>query len=75
MFLGKKKAIEIPKDTFVKYEIKTYFLKLKTTIILHRTHQREIIKYPAVNITLLKKDEKQNIYNSLNKCIRKYESN
>ena len=71
MFLGKKKAIEIPKDTFVKYELKTSFMKIKKKLILYRVHQNEIIKYPSVNITLLKKDEKQNLYNSLNKCRKK----
>lgn len=71
IFQNHKKAIEIPKETFVTYEVKTSFLKIKTQLILFRKHQKEIIKYPALNITLLSKDEKQNVYNSLNKFRRR----
>ena len=71
MFQGTKKAIEIPKDLFIKYDIKMSFFKIKTQLILYQKHQKEIIKYPPLNITLLNKDEKQNIFNSLNKFKKK----
>ena len=71
MFQGVKKAIEIPKETFVRYEVKTSFFGTKSLLILYRVHQKEIIKYPPLNITLLKKGEKLNIYSSLNKFKKK----
>ncbi len=68
IFQNLKKAIEIPKTTFAKYEIKKS--GLKTHLILFQKHKNKTIKYPPLNITLLSKNEKKSIYHSLNKCTK-----
>ncbi|MDA3819551.1 MAG: hypothetical protein PF590_03670, partial [Candidatus Delongbacteria bacterium] len=60
-------AIEIPKSKFVKYKIKKSKLRLRTSIVLYQKTDKGISKYPLVSISSLKKSEKRDILDTLDK--------
>jgi len=60
-------AIEIPKSKFVKYKIKKTKLGLRTLLVLYQKTNKGISKYPPVSITSLKKSEKKDILDALDK--------
>jgi hypothetical protein len=60
-FSSKKNAIEIPKNEFLTYEIRTYFAGGKTNLILHRSVKNKDAKYPPVSLSLLNKKEIQQL--------------
>jgi hypothetical protein len=68
---GKYKAIEIPKDKFVKFEIDKSFFNLKEKVILYQKMQNGIAKYPAISITSFSVDEKNELKKSLTKSLNK----
>jgi len=61
------KSIEIPKNSFVKFEEKIFFLKQRHDLILYQKTNKGIAKYPPVSITALNKVQKKEIILSLNK--------
>ncbi|MEA3447827.1 MAG: hypothetical protein U9Q98_05170 [Bacteroidota bacterium] len=66
-FMAGHHAIEIPKSKFVQYKIKKSKLGLRTSIVLYQKTDKGISKYPPVSINSLKKSEKRDILDTLDK--------
>ena len=60
-----RKAIEIPKKDFDHYEITKSFFDRKGKILLYQQMPQGLARYPALSITLLSKEEKQKLFESL----------
>jgi hypothetical protein len=65
----RKKAVEIPLQSFVKYEITNSFLK--QNLYLYQKLKNRLAKYPPVSITSLTKEEKERLRRSLDKLTAK----
>jgi hypothetical protein len=68
IFNRKKNSIEIPRKVFAGYEIRVSLRGLKRKIILMQRIKDKVVKYPAVSLTSLKKEE----YVALLKNLDKY---
>ena len=64
-FYGKPKTIEIPKLSFLKYDISLSFFDKKDSLILYQNTQKGIAKYPPIPITLLNKKQKTELKRTL----------
>jgi hypothetical protein len=60
-----KHSIEIPKGTFVKFELINHSLGLKPAISFYQRVKSGVFKYPEVSISLLSNDEKYKLTKSL----------
>jgi hypothetical protein len=58
-------AIEIPKKTFVKFEVKKSFMGLREELVLVQRTKNGIAKYPPVSISILSDSQKTELKNSL----------
>ncbi|MFH2094148.1 MAG: hypothetical protein ABIJ16_00505 [Bacteroidota bacterium] len=67
IFQHVKKAVEIPVNTLYKFEINRGFAGFRTELVIYQKIDRKIVKYPAINISLLKKQEKTDLANTLKK--------
>ena len=68
---SKKNSIEIPKNEFVKFEIRKSALGLKRNLYLYQQLKSGIAKYPAIPITSLTREERTAIHDSLAGYVRK----
>ncbi|MGC9330550.1 MAG: hypothetical protein ACP5DZ_01580 [Bacteroidales bacterium] len=66
-FMAGNYAIEIPKSKFVQYKIIKNKLGLRTSIVLYQKTEKGLSKYPPVSISSLKKSEKRDILDTLDK--------
>ncbi len=66
----KKRAVEIPKTTLVKYKIRRSFLNLKRSLILYQKIKKNVAKYPPIGITSLTKKERELLEKQLRRYIR-----
>jgi len=64
-FNSAHKQIEIPIDTFKKYEIKRSLMGIKEDIILYQRVNTKVAKYPPISLTALTKKEKETLLKSL----------
>ena len=64
-FYGKPKTIEIPRTSFVKYDIVTSFFDKKDSLILYQKTPKGIAKYPPISLTLLNKNQKTELKRAL----------
>jgi len=71
IFSGRKSSIEIPKNGFVRFEIKRSYLGLKRKLYLHQQMRSGVAKYPPIPITSLTKEERTAIHNSLSRHVQK----
>lgn len=62
---NKKQTIEIPRESFSGYEIKTSLAGLKQKLILYQRFKNKNAKYPAVSISALNKIQKKNLFAAL----------
>jgi len=69
VFTKRKKAVEIPLQSFVKYEMATSFLKQK--LFLYQKLKSRLAKYPPISITSLTREEKERLRRSLDKLTTK----
>jgi hypothetical protein len=67
LFNKRKQVIEIPKNEFVGFEVKTSFFHRKEKIILIRRVRNQNARYPAVSLSALSKQERKWLYGALNK--------
>ncbi len=70
-FNKKKQSIEIPKAEFTSYDVKDCLWGLKKKISLHRFYQNKEAKYPVVPLTILKKEELDQLIKSLDTICKK----
>ncbi len=66
----KKKSIEIPKNDFVSYEIKTAYFGLQQQLILRRKVKGQEANYPPLSISILDKQGVELILGTLDKYQR-----
>ena len=70
-FNTKKYSYEIPKREFTGFKIEHKNLKLKEDLILFRKYQGNIVRYPALSISALTKEERKRLLVSLNQYVPK----
>ncbi len=69
-FLYGTYSIEIPKQEFVKYEIKTTNFGLRTSIILYQKTERGLSKYRPISLASLKQSERRDMLEVLDRLAR-----
>ena len=65
LFSGKPKTIEIPKTSFLKYELETSFFNKKESLLLYQKTDKGVAKYPPISLTLLRKKQKTDLKRAL----------
>lgn len=63
------KSIEIPKNSFIKFEIKKSFFGLNKEVTLYQKTKNGIAKYPAVSLSALNDKELERIQSVLEKYV------
>lgn len=66
-FAGKRKSIEIPVSTFIKYEIRNEMLGLVPYLTLYQRVKGKAAKYPPISLSAFTPDEIKDIRNLLDK--------
>lgn len=66
-FLFESNAIEIPKQQFVRYELKKSHFGLRTSIVLYLNTDKGLSKYRPVSLTSLKDSEKRDMLEVLDR--------
>jgi hypothetical protein len=67
MFTSRKNSIEIPKQQFVKYELKPFLFRTQHWLILVQNFRGKEAKYPYVSLSALEKKDREKILESLDK--------
>ncbi|MBE9518487.1 MAG: hypothetical protein IMY68_07945 [Bacteroidetes bacterium] len=67
MFTSRKNSIEIPKQQFVKYELKPFFLKSQHWLILHQNFRGKVVAYPRISLSAMDKQDREKMLESLKK--------
>ena len=70
LFNSKKNSIEIPKQQFVKYELKPFFFGRYQKIILFQHFRNKVVGYPPISLSALDEEDKSRILASLQKYIK-----
>ena len=70
LFNSKKHSIEIPKQQFVKYELKSFFFGRHQKIILYQHFRNRVVGYPPISLSALEKDDRDRMLASLQKYIQ-----
>ncbi len=71
IFSSKKNSIEIPKNSFARFEVKKSSLGLKRNLYLYQKMRSGVAKYPPIPITSLTKEERVAIHDSLSRHVQK----
>ncbi len=69
MFTSRKNSIEIPKQQFLKYDLKPFLLGTQHYLILHQKFRGKEAKYPPVSLSALDKGDRLSLLQSLDKYI------
>ena len=67
IFTSRKNSIEIPKQNFVKYELKPFFLKSQHYMILHQNFRGKVVAYPRISLSAMDKEDREKMLLSLDK--------
>ena len=70
LFNSKKHSIEIPKQQFVKYELKPFFFGRHQRIILYQHFRNKVVAYPPISLSALEEDDRNRIIASLQKYVQ-----
>ncbi len=70
LFNSKKHSIEIPKQQFVKYELKPFFFGRHHKIILYQHFRNKVVAYPPISLSALEEEDRARIIASLQKYTR-----
>ena len=62
---GKPKTIEIPKSSFLNYDITTSFFNKKDSLVLYQKTKKGVAKYPPISLTLLGANKKRELKRAL----------
>ena len=71
MFTSRKHSIEIPKQQFVKYELKPFLFKSQHYLILHQNFRGKVAAYPRISLSAMEKEDREKMLQSLEKYIQK----
>ena len=67
MFTNRKNSIDIPKQHFVKYELKPFLLKTQYYLILHQNFRGKVVAYPRISLSAMDKEDREKMLLSLDK--------
>jgi hypothetical protein len=67
MFTSRKNSIEIPKQHFVKYELKPFLFKTQHYLILHQNFRGKLVAYPRISLSAMEKKDREKMLASLDK--------
>ena len=67
MFTNRKNSIEIPKQHFVKYQLKPFLLKTQHYLILHQNFRGKLVAYPRISLSAMEKKDREKMLASLDK--------
>ena len=67
MFTSRKNSIEIPKQHFVKYELKPFLLKTQHYLILYQNFRGKVVAYPRISLSAMEKKDREKMLASLDK--------
>ena len=70
MFTSRKHSIEIPKQLFVKYELKPFLFKSQHYLILHQNFRGKVAAYPRISLSAMEKEDREKMLESLGKYIQ-----
>jgi hypothetical protein len=71
LFTSKKNSIEIYKKDFGGYELKSFFMRYRESLILFKNTSKGLAKYPPISITSLSEEERYSLLSSLNALKKK----
>ena len=69
MFTSRKHSIEIPKQQFVKYELKPFLFKSQHYLILHQNFRGKVAPYPRISLSAMEKEDREKMLQSLEKYV------
>jgi len=61
IFFSKKNSVQIPKAKFIGFELKRYFMGREEKIILIQNYRNRIAKYPPINLSAVKKEDREKL--------------
>jgi len=67
LFNSRKNSIEIPKQQFVKYELKPFFYGRHHKLVLYQNFRNRVLPYPPVSLSALEKEDREQLLASLEK--------
>ena len=67
MFTSRKNSIEIPKQQFVKYELKPFLFKTQHYLILQQNFRGKVATYPKISLSALDKKDREKLLETLGK--------
>jgi hypothetical protein len=67
MFTSRKNSIEIPKQQFVKYDLKPFLFNTQHYLILHQNFRGKVASYPKISLSALEKEDREKMLGSLGK--------
>ena len=65
VFTSKKNSIEIPREEFAGYKLKSFFMRYREKIVLFRATRKGIASYPPVSLTALTIKERHMLLRAL----------
>ena len=68
----KKHSVEIPKNQFIKYEIRRFFPG-RESIILYRSMPEGIARYPEISLSIVSRTDREKIKRALNQYVKSTE--
>ena len=70
LFTSRKNSIEIPKQQFVKYELKPFFMGEYQKIVLYQNFRSRVVSYPPISLSAVDEDDISRILASLQKYVK-----
>ena len=69
MFTSRKHSIEIPKQQFVKFELKPFLFKSQHYLILHQNFRGKVASFPRISLSAMEKEDREKMLQSLGKYV------
>jgi hypothetical protein len=70
LFTSKKHSVEIPKQQFVKYELKEFLFGSQKKIILYQHFRNRVAPYPPVSLSAVDREDVERILATLRKYMK-----
>lgn len=70
LFTSRKHSIEIPKQQFVKYELKPFFFGQHQKIVVYQHFRNRVVPYPPISLSAVDEADRKRILASLQKYMR-----
>jgi len=71
MFTSRKHSIEIPKQQFVKFELKPFLFKSQHYLILHQNFRGKVASYPKISLSAMDNEDREMMLESLGKYVQR----